>query len=139
MISLYFLLIMVVTLSLAFLKPYWVSTTFLFGFIIVYRWLNAFAKIGLFAIAMECCLKKVSASQFTFYMTIGAVGSMVGATLIGPVKENFGWVFTLCSFAAMMALAWSIMQFLNINKLVGQIDALEKEDIERKVLVTAEG
>ena len=138
MMSLYFLLIMVITLALAFLKPYWVSTPFIFGFIIVYRSLNAFAKIGLFAIAMECCLKKVSASQFTFYMTIGAVGSMVGATLIGPVKENFSWEFTLCSFAAMMALAWGIMQFLNINKLVGQIDALEKEDIDRKVLVTAE-
>ena len=136
MIGIYFFLIIGLTSGLVFSKTYWTNTTFLYGFIIVYRWLNAFAKIGMYAIAMECCSRKISASQFTFYMTTGAVGSMVGATLIGPMKENFSWEITLFSFVGMMALAWFIMQFLNIDKQVEQITELDKETMERELLLT---
>jgi PAT family beta-lactamase induction signal transducer AmpG len=133
MIGIYLLLIILVTTSLAFLKPFWTSSSFIYGFIIIYRWLNAFAKIGVYAIAMECCSKTVSASQFTFYMTIGAVGSMVGATLIGPIKERFSWEITFCIFAVMLVIACFIVGLLNINKHVRQITALE----ERKLLEVA--
>lgn len=129
MIGLYFLGIMGITTALALLTPYWTNSVFIQGFIITYRWLNAFAKIGVYAIAMECCSKKVSASQFTFYMTIGAVGSMVGATLIGPVKENFSWQFTMLSFVGLIALAWVVMRLLNINKLEEQITELDEKTI----------
>jgi MFS transporter, PAT family, beta-lactamase induction signal transducer AmpG len=128
MISIYFFLIMGITTTLIMAKPYWVNTPFLYGFIVSYRWLNAFAKIGVYAIAMQCCSKKVSASQFTFYMTLGALGSMVGATLIGPIKENFSWEITFVSFVMMLALAWLIMGVLNIEKLETQIAELETEE-----------
>ncbi len=130
MIGIYLLLIILITILLTILKPYWTNSPFIYGFIIVYRWLNAFAKIGVYAMAMECCSKIVSASQFTFYMTIGAVGSMVGATLIGPVKERFSWEITFCLFAAMLVLACILVRFLNINKHVKQITALEKRELE---------
>jgi PAT family beta-lactamase induction signal transducer AmpG len=128
MIGGYFLLIIFITTALALLKAYWTESTFIYGFIITYRWLNAFAKIGVYAIAMECCSKLVSASQFTFYMTIGAVGSMVGATLIGPVKEHFSWEVTFFLFAALIALAWICMLLLNISKLDQQISELEAKE-----------
>lgn len=129
MIGIYFLLIILITASLAALKLYWTSSAFIYGFIITYRWLNAFAKIGVYALAMECCSKIVSASQFTFYMTVGAVGSMVGATLIGPVKERFSWEITFCLFAVMLVVACSIVGLLNIRKHVVQITALEKREL----------
>lgn len=135
MITVYFALIMLLTATLVFSKTYWTNTPFLYGFVIVYRWLNAFAKIGVYAIAMQCCSKKISASQFTTFMTIGAVGSMVGATLIGPMKENFSWEITLFSFVGMMALAWFIMQFLNIDRQVEQLTELDTEAAERDALV----
>ncbi len=135
MIGIYFLLIILITTGLAALQPYWTSSPFIYGFIITYRWLNAFAKIGVYAVAMECCSKIVSASQFTFYMTIGAVGSMVGATLIGPVKETFSWQITFCLFAVLLALAWFIVRFLNISKHVEQITELEKEEVESQELL----
>jgi MFS transporter, PAT family, beta-lactamase induction signal transducer AmpG len=128
MVNGYFLLIILLTSTLAFSKSYWVDTPFIYSFIVTYRCLNAFAKIGLYAIAMQCCSKKVSASQFTMYMTLGAVGSMVGATLIGPIKENFSWEITLLSFVIMIAFAWFIMQFLNIDKQVAQINKLEEAE-----------
>ena len=134
----YFLLIILITVGLAFIKPFWTNSHGMVAFIITYRWLNAFAKIGLFAIAMECCLKKVSASQFTIYMTMGAIGSLGGATLIGPIKEHFSWEITFCSFAAMIALAWVILQFLNLNKLAAQITALEEKDVKREVVALVE-
>ena len=135
MIGIYFFLIMGITTTLILAKSYWVSTPFLYGFIIVYRWLNAFAKIGVYAIAMQCCSKKVSASQFTFYMTLGALGSMVGATLIGPVKEHFSWEVTFFAFVIMLALAWLIMRVLNITRLEEQVAELETEQTEPQALL----
>jgi PAT family beta-lactamase induction signal transducer AmpG len=129
MIGLYFLGIMGITTTLALLTSHWTDGVFIQGFIIVYRWLNAFAKIGVYAIAMECCSKKVSASQFTFYMTIGAVGSMAGATLIGPIKENFSWQFTMLSFVGLIALAWLVMRLLDISKLETQITELDEQTV----------
>ena len=136
MIGIYFLLIMLLVISLITLKMYWAATPFIYGFIIVYRWLNAFAKIGVYAIAMQCCSRKISASHFTFYMTIGAFGSMIGATLIGPIKDNFSWEITFFSFVGMLALAWATMHFLNIGQQLEQIAELEaKETEEQAVLV----
>ena len=135
MINGYFILIMGLTATLIFSTTLWTNTPFLYGFIVVYRWLNAFAKIGVYAIAMQCCSRKISASQFTTYMTVGSIGSMVGATLIGPMKNNFSWEITLLSFVGMMALAWFIMQFLNINQQVEQITELEEKEAEREALI----
>ena len=135
MINIYFFLIIGIASALIFSKTYWTDTPFIYGFIITYRWLNAFAKIGVYAIAMQCCSKLVSASQFTMYMTLGAVGSMVGAMLIGPIKENFSWELTFFSFVIMILFAWLSMQFINIDKHVEQITELENEEAERELLL----
>ncbi|WP_310391725.1 MFS transporter [Hymenobacter sp.] len=133
MISVYFALIILMVIALSVLKIYWSNTPFIYGFIIGYRWLNAFAKIGVYAIAMQCSSKKISASHFTFYMTIGAFGSMVGATLIGPIKDNFSWEITFFSFVGMIALAWLTMHFLNIDKQIEQLAELEDKESEKQV------
>ncbi|MFD1257718.1 MFS transporter [Mucilaginibacter terrae] len=125
MIYIYFSFICAQALLLSFLKLYWTNTTYLYSYIVVYRWVNAFAKIGVFAIAMQCCSKRVSASQFTFYMTIGAVGSMVGAALISPVKNNFSWEISFIFFAIMMVICAINLRALNIEKLEQQIEGLE--------------
>ena len=135
MISLYFVLITLLVVALITLKTYWTSTAVVYGFVVVYRWLNAFAKIGVYAIAMQCCSRKVSASQFTFYMTIGAIGSMVGATLIGPIKDNFGWGITFAAFVAMIGLAGLTLYVLNIDQQLVEIAELDNAEVERKELV----
>lgn len=124
MIYIYFFFILSQTLILVAFKDYWTNVPFLYGFIIVYRWVNAFAKIGVFSIAMQCCSKKVSASQFTFYMTIGALGSMVGAAMIVPAKAMFSWGDSLVIFAILMLLSALILRLLNFNKLERQISEI---------------
>jgi PAT family beta-lactamase induction signal transducer AmpG len=128
MINIYFFMIIGAVILLSLSKPLWQETTFLYGFIMIYRVLNAFAKIGVFAIAMQCCSRNVSASQFTIYMTMGAMGSMAGAALIGPIKENFSWDTTFYCFAAMLVLAWGVLYILNIDKQIDQINDLEGEE-----------
>ena len=136
MINGYFFIIIGLALLLGFSKPLWESTDFLRGFIIVYRLFNAFAKIGVFAIAMQCCSRNVSASQFTIYMTMGAMGSIAGAALIGPIKENFSWEITFVFFVGFMLLAWVTMLILNIDQHIEKIAQLEKEEEDRHVLQT---
>ena len=127
MINIYFLLIVSLVLALQFAGTYWQNSTMLNGFIITYRLLNAFAKIGVFAIAMQCCSKNISASQFTIFMTMGAMGSIAGASLVGPIKENFDWSMTFLFFVGFIGLAWLILQLINIEKHVEKIKTIEYE------------
>ena len=95
---------------------------------ILHNVLYTFACIGIFAIAMQCCWKKVSASQFTLYMTIGNLGRIAFAALLGPIKANFSWEITLFSFAVMIAVALLLLRFLNINKQVESIIHINSKD-----------
>ena len=118
MMNIYFFCMVASTVILAFIKSYWVNATFIYSFMVLFNIMNVFASIGVFAIAMQCCWKKVSASQFTLYMTISNLGRIALAALIGPIRANFSWEITLFAFAIMIALAWLLLQFLNINKQV---------------------
>ncbi|MEO7523315.1 MAG: MFS transporter, partial [Ferruginibacter sp.] len=99
MLNIYFFLMISLVSSLVFLKIYWVHSWFISGFMIIYQILYVFCTIGIFATAMQCCWKKVSATQFTLYMTIGNLGRIFGAKLIGPITANFSWGYTLLAFA----------------------------------------
>lgn len=135
MMSLYFLGMILITAALSYFKMYWVNTTFIFSFMIIYNMLYTFACIGIFAIAMQCCWKKVSASQFTLYMTIANLGRIALAALIGPIKTNFNWQMALFAFAVMIILALVLLQFLNVNKQAQRVVDLEKNDAEKQMII----
>ncbi len=129
MMNIYFILMIFLTACLSFLKTAWSDTVFISGFMMAYNILYTFACVGVFAIAMQCCWKKVSASQFTLYMTISNLGRISLAALIGPIKSNFSWSVTLFAFAVMIALAWVLLQFLNINKQVERVGRLHENEM----------
>ncbi|MEK8179834.1 MFS transporter [Flavobacterium buctense] len=132
MMNIYFFILIASTVTLVFVKSYWVNATFIYAFMLLFNIMNVFASIGLFAIAMQCCWKKVSASQFTLYMTIANLGRIALAALIGPIKANFSWEITLLGFAIMIGFAWLLLQFLNISKQVEGVVKLENSDIEKR-------
>lgn len=134
MLNTYFLLLIVFTSGLAFLKMYWANNWFISGFMIFYQLLYVFSSIGIFATGMQCCWKKVSATQFTLYMTISNLGRIAGAKLIGPIKNQFNWEYTLFAFAAMIALAWLLLQFMRIHHQVKRIEDLENKDAQDKLM-----
>ena len=132
MMNIYFFSMILLFMVFASLKMLWVNTTFICAFMIICNVLTTFISIGIFAIAMQCCWKKVSASQFTLYMTIGNLGRIAMAALIVPIKANFSWEITLFAFAAMIGFAWVLIQFLNITKQVEGVVKLENKDIEKR-------
>jgi MFS transporter, PAT family, beta-lactamase induction signal transducer AmpG len=83
--------------------------------------------------SLSDCWKKVSASQFTLYMTISNLGRIVLAALIGLIQANFNWQITLFVFAIMLWQAWLLLQFLNIEKQVESVVILEKKEVESQV------
>jgi len=130
MLNIYFLGMIIFTTIFAFFKIYWNSIPFIYAFMVLYNILYTFACIGIFAIAMQCCWKKVSASQFTLYMTIANLGQIAIAALIGPIKKSFSWELTIVSFSIMIALAWMLLQFFNINKQIESVAALDNKGVE---------
>lgn len=132
MMNVYFFCMVASTVTLTFIKSYWANASFIYAFMVLFNIMNVFASIGVFGIAMQCCWKKVSASQFTLYMTISNLGRIALAALIGPIRANFSWEITLFAFAAMIGFAWVLIQFLNINKQVEGVVKLENKDIEKR-------
>ena len=128
MINIYFFLLISIISLLAFLKNYWGNNWYISGFMILYQVLYVFTTIGIFATAMQCCWKKVSATQFTLYMTISNIGRIVGAKSVGPIKHSFNWQYTLLAFAVMIALAWLIMQFTFLQRQVSKVKELDEAD-----------
>ncbi len=125
MLNIYCGLLIVLIFGFAFQKIYWPATSFIIAFMIGFQMLYVFTNIGLFAIGMQCCWKKISATQFTLYMTIFNVGRVVGARLVGTMKSNFNWEYTLLAFGGFIATAWLIIQFLRINQHVKQVTDFE--------------
>ena len=132
MINVYFFCMVASTITLAFIKSYWTNSALIYGYMLTFNIMNVFASIGVFAIAMQCCWKKVSASQFTLYMTISNLGRIAMAALIGPIREYFSWEITLFAFAIMIGLAWLLLQFLSINRQVESVATLENKDIKQQ-------
>ena len=128
MLNIYCGLLIFLVSILCLLRSYWEHNALISGFMIVYQILYVFCTIGIFATGMQCCWKKVSASQFTLFMTISNMGRIVGAGLLGTLKSNLSWEFTILSFAGMIAVAWLGIQFLNVEKQVSRIGELERED-----------
>ncbi len=127
MLNLYFFLAVLSTCGLAFQKMYWPATSFIVAFMIAFQLLYVFSSICVFAIGMQCCWKKISATQFTLYMTICNMGRVVGAKLIGPVKAGFNWEYTLLAFGGIIAFAWLLIQFIHITQHTKRVARFDEE------------
>lgn len=132
MMNIYFLGFIINISIFAFADLYWTNKNFIYAYMLIQNAFYTLSSIGLFAIAMQCCWKKVSACQFTLYMTIANLGQIAFAALIGPIRENFSWQNSLFAFAFFIGLAWIALQFLNINKQIESVTNLEKIDLENE-------
>lgn len=132
MLSIYFFCLILLISFLALNKTYWGNKSVIYSFMVLFNSLYTFSCIGLFAIAMQCCWRKVSASQFTLYMTIANLGQMSFAALINPISSTFNWQISLLFFAIFLVLTWLILYFLNIEKQIELVEELELKDIEVK-------
>ncbi len=129
MIILYLIALFVVFVAMAFMQSYWQSETFVTGFMGAYYVLYTFITIASFAIGMELCWSRVSATQFTLYMAIANMGRAFGAYLLGPLKQNFPWekVILAAGLFALGSLFFVII--LQIKKHVYRVDCIEEMEL----------
>lgn len=122
-----FVVMSIITMGLGMLKFLWPEKWLISTYMILFKTLYVFASIGVFAIAMQFCWKKVSATQFTLYMTLGNLGRMAGAKIIGPVHDHFSWQYCLYGFILLLGLGWIFLFITNIKQQEKAIENLERK------------
>lgn len=108
----------------------WVGTSFIIAYNVVY----VFMMVGFFAIAMGLCWKRISASQFTFYMAISNFGWVAGSALIGVMKERFNWEICILAFSFFAFLVLIPLQWMKTNNHLLQLAALECGEQQNEAL-----
>lgn len=134
MMNIYFLGFIINISIFAFADLYWANKNFIYIYMLIQNTFYTLSSIGLFAIAMQCCWKKVSACQFTLYMTIANLGQIAFAALISPIRNHFSWQNSLFAFAFFIGFAWIVLQFINIDKQIESVNKLEKLDLENEII-----
>lgn len=132
MMNTYFFAVILITVIASFATNYWDDRSFIYAVMIIQNLVYTFTCIAIFAIAMQCCWKKISASQFTLYMTIANMGQIAFVALIGPIRAAMSWQMSLLAFAVFIAIAWFVLQFLNIDKQIALVKDLETKDKEKQ-------
>ena len=110
---------------MVFLEKFWQNSFFISGFIAVFSVSVTLINIGVFALAMKLCWKRISAFQFTFYMTIFNGGLIAGAALLGFLDFFFGWNMLFIVFSVLVLMAFILLRFINTGEHRQQIEILE--------------
>lgn len=134
MLSIYLILLILLTVAMVVFKDYWSNQFFIPGFIFFYNTLYTFLQIAIFATAMELCWKRISATQFTLYMAICNLGRAAGAGYLGEIKtllvewENVILVYTCSAFIMLMLVIFikTEKHLLSVNKLENKYSIPEK-------------
>jgi MFS transporter, PAT family, beta-lactamase induction signal transducer AmpG len=133
MLSIYLSLLIGLTAVLAFSESRWHQSYIVEGYMVVFNTLFTFAAIALFATAMQCCWKRISALQFTLFMAIYNLGQTAGAALIGPLRAQLSWPSTLLAFSVLAAVALVVIQFLDTSRHLMKVEGLEAKAVAAAV------
>jgi PAT family beta-lactamase induction signal transducer AmpG len=121
------------TLSMGVFKVLWQNAIYVSAFIAVFNLMYTLITISQLATAMQVCWKRVSALQFTFFMTLANAGMAVGAALVGFLRTQFGWQIIFLVFMVMVVGVAILLRFLKMNSHLQQVDVLEKNFLEKEV------
>lgn len=103
-------------ISFGFLSGFWNSTSFIYGFIIFYNLMYVLLTISILAMAMKISWHKISASQFTLYMTLYNLGMIIGPSIFGQLKNYLSWNQIFFSIAIFPFLAILTLNNIDIKK-----------------------
>lgn len=129
MLSIFLIMLILLPISIISFKNYWTDPLFMKTYITAYNFLYVFATVGMFAIAMKLCWKKVSATQFTLFMVSANLGLIAGPAIIGFLKNNFSWDVTFMSFSVLHLIALGFIQLMRTDDQLKTIKTLEEKDL----------
>jgi PAT family beta-lactamase induction signal transducer AmpG len=130
------LLMIVMAVSIALLQPVWTNKEVITAFIAVFCVLRTLTYIGVLALAMHLCWKRISALQFTFSMTIFNAGLSTGAALMGKLHAFYDWQALFLAFGMILLTALLVSRFIRTSRHREQVDFLEKKYLQ---VLEAEG
>ena len=126
MLTIYLILLIVLTGSLVVFKMYWSNPSFIPAYIFLYNTLYTFLQIAIFATAMELCWKRISATQFTLYMAISNLGRATGAGFLGEIKTFLvEWEYVILVYTASAMIMLLLVVFLKTEKHLLRVNMLE--------------
>jgi PAT family beta-lactamase induction signal transducer AmpG len=125
MITIYMSILILLVVSMFFLKNLWQSDLFVAGFIIGFYILVTFTTIGIFATAMQLCWKRISVTQFTLYMAISNLGLAAGAALMGQLKAFLNWDYVILAYVLFASGMLVLIRFVKFEKHQKRVDDLE--------------
>ena len=114
------------TASMGVFKLFWQNAIYVSAFIAIFNLMYTLITISQLATAMQVCWRRVSALQFTFFMTLANAGMAAGAALFGYFRSHFDWLIVFLVFTAMVVGVAVLLQFLKMNTHLQQVDILEK-------------
>jgi MFS transporter, PAT family, beta-lactamase induction signal transducer AmpG len=91
------------------------SDLLLSGYRIAYAVLDTLIIVSIIAVSMAVCGKKIAATQFAIYMALSNLGYVGGSTLLGPVREYFGFHTIFLGFALLTFASLFVMRLLRIE------------------------
>ena len=83
---------------------------------IIYFISTTLLDIAILATAMKISWEKVSASQFTLYMTLNNLGNSFGSWSLGSLKENLTWTYVIIIIALVPVLAILIYRMIQLKQ-----------------------
>ncbi|WP_395050383.1 MFS transporter [Flavobacterium sp.] len=130
MMSIYLILLIVLTVAIVVFKFYWSNQFFIPGFIFFYNTLYTFLQIAIFATAMELCWKRISATQFTLYMAIGNLGRAAGAGYLGEIKTSLvEWEYVILVYTGSAIIMLMLVIFIKTEKHLLRVNQLENNNL----------
>lgn len=129
-------LIALLSISMVLTESLWKNNQIIIAFIAIFCSLLTLINIGVLALAMHLCWKRISAIQFTFCMTVFNTGLSAGAALFGFIRPFSNWKMLFLVFTCLVIVASVILKFIKTNMHREQVEVLEKNYLE---LALAEG
>jgi PAT family beta-lactamase induction signal transducer AmpG len=125
MMAIYIIIMIMGGAGMGLTGLFWSEPGHTAAFIALYYTYFVFMTVGMFAVGMSICWKRVAATQFTLYMAAFNLGFSVGASLLGPLRAFWDWEAVFVGFTTIICVALVLMGFFGLKRQTRSIELLE--------------
>jgi cyanate permease len=64
-------------------------------------------------------------------MALANMGRALGASLLGPLKNSFGWQYVILAVGLLALASLFFIVFLRLKKHLGKLDVIESDEVQK--------